>query len=301
MLLDGVASIALSSSDWTAVGSIGTALAALVALGSLLVARRKSRDEEAAQFRQRVQTFVVGVQPLLELLRDGSPLISAAWQAARSLRTQAGEEPTADSLRSLIGDSPAALTASVEGWGSSRPAAELRKAFAELKASGRELPGHMSLFWPVVVLLQNMVDDAYSNRLFIRLLTDTPAEHFISEHRDDDLDGLTRSIATHLHGNSAMYFTVRYEAALDAIQAFVEIAGEGFADLDTAALVQAGRAKTPITITTSKTYTGELRERVTRLSDLLPRETVRRLETEIDVIEGAISKDSALEHLSVQQ
>jgi hypothetical protein len=295
----GMIPLALSGEDWAAIGSLGTALSVFVAAVSLLIARGRSQESKAAQIRQRVQVFATATHRLVALLKEGSPLISAAWHTAHSLRTQAGEQATADGLRHLIGDSSAALTAAVEGWASSQPAAELRGAFAELMASGRGLPGYLSVFWPTAVLLQKMADDGYSNTIFIKLLTDEPAQQFVLAHGDDDLDALTRSLAAHLHGNASSYFLLRYKPALDGVLSFVDTAASALADLESGALVRADRAKLPITA--YETYTGELRDKTARLSGLLPPEALGRLDTEISVIEAAISKDSAIERAEAER
>jgi hypothetical protein len=298
-LVEYMVPTALSGNDWTAIGSLGTAVAALIALGSLLVARQTRQAAEAAQIRERVQAFATKIQHLFALLKDGSPLISAAWHTACSLRTQAGKQATGDSLRRLIGDSSSAVTAAIEGWASSPSSAELRALLAELIASDRGLSGHLSLFSPTAELVRGIVSDGYSDTLFIKLLTGEPAHQFASENPHDDLDGLTRSLAAHLQGNASAYFMLRYESALESIQSFVDIAASAIGDLESASLVRAARAKSPIA--TYPTHTEELRAKVERLKGILPRETLDRLAADVSVIEAAICKDAAMDRLDAEQ
>jgi hypothetical protein len=292
----GTALLGVSTDEWTAFGSLATAATVLIGVLSFFYERRSRRHEEAAQIRQRVQGFATAAQRVVELLKEGSPLISAAWHTASALRDQAGEQPTADALRELIGDPSAALTAAVEGWASSSAAGELRAAFADLTTAGRSLPGQLSLFWPVTVLLRRIADDAYSNGIFMRLLTGELASRFLDENPGEDLDSLTRSLAEHLHGNAAKYFIVRYEDGLLAIQAFIDTAAPTFADMRSSALLRAAQAAVPLT--PDDTYTEELRQRVAGLSALLPGTTVESLQRQVDSLERAISKDAAAERLA---
>lgn len=296
--------LALSITGWTIVGSLGTVVAVVVGAMSLSSERRRSkRDaadqvrEQADQIRQQIQTFATAVHRVVMLLNDGSALISAASLTARALRAQAGEQPAADSLRRLIGDPPTAVTAAVEGWTSSSAAEELRAALTEMMTAGREIPGDVHLFLPIAQMLKKIADDGYSSTVFIKLLTDEPARMFVNAHGDDDLDDLTRSLATHLHGNAAQYFVVRYSGALAGFQSFVDVAAPGLIDLESSVLVRVARARQ--STAHYKTYTDELRGGVARLRDLLPSETLDQLEVEIDVIQTAISKEAASEALDV--
>lgn len=183
----------------------------------------------------------------------------------------------------------------MEGWGSASAGDELRAAFADLVAAGRELSGQLSIFWPIAVLLRRMSDDGYSNVIFIRLLTDEPASQFLSEHQDEDWEGLVRALAEHLHGNAAGYFVVRYEPGLLEIQAFIDTAATAFAEMGSRALLRAAQAA--VSVTSDETYTEELRERVAGLASLLPAETAQRLSEQIARLERSVSKDAAAERL----
>lgn len=143
MWVSGMVPIGVSVDEWTAFGSIATAAALILGLLSLRYERRKGQHEEAALLRQRVQAFATAAQRVIDLLKDGSPLVGAAWYTACALRDQAGTDPTANDLRALIGDRPAALTAAVAGWDSSSAADELRAAFSDLTAAGRDLRGQL--------------------------------------------------------------------------------------------------------------------------------------------------------------
>jgi hypothetical protein len=286
----------ISSDQWTAIGSIGTALAALIALGSLFAAWRATREGEAARIREQVRTFASSIKRAVSLLRDGSPLISAAAHTASSLRHQAGPRATADDLRDLIGDHAAVVTAAVEGWTSSPASAELRSAFADLIAADENLSGDLTVFSPLAGVLRNLVADAYSSTIFINLLSDELAASFRAEHQDDDVEALTRALASHLHGNAAMYFTTRYELALGAIEAFVTTAAAGFAHLESGALGKAARRKTAVE--DSPTYTGEMRNELGALAGRLPTATLTSLAGNVDTMEAAISKDAARDRLA---
>jgi hypothetical protein len=166
-------------------------------------------------------------------------------------------------------------------------------------AAGRDLPGQLSLFWPIAVLLRGMADDGYSNSIFVRLLTDELATGFLNENPDQDLDGLTRALTKHLHGNAAMYFVARYDDGLLASQAFVETAATAFADMRSHVLLRAAQAK--VSLTTTDTYTDELRARVSGLRAALSVPVFERLNHEIDSLEREISKEAASARLDKER
>jgi hypothetical protein len=282
--------VAFSGTTWTAVGSIGTAIAVLVALGSLLFELRGRQRAEVARIREQVQTTAIQIRQFVPLIEDSAPLMDAAWRTALSVRAQAGSDPTANEMRAVIGQPVVALTAAVEGWATSPASDQLQQALASLSATGN-LTGHLSLLSPPGELLREIVRDGYSSWLFVRLLGDFPAQKFVSEHQEDDINALTRALTEHLQGNASLYFRVRYESALREIVAFVNTAATALIALKPRNLIHASRAKTTVSVEAS--FTQQLREGLAGLADTLPAEVVSSLQGKIDRIESSIDKETA--------
>jgi hypothetical protein len=288
---------AVTGTTWTAVGSIGTAIAAAIALGSLFLGWRGRQRAEAARIREQVQATAIRTRQFVPLIEDGSSLFDAAWHAAQSVRAQAGSEPTAAEMRAVIGEPVVALTAAVEGWATSPASGQLRQGLESLSAADN-LTGHLSLLSPPTELLREIVRDGYSLSLFIRLLDGFPARKFVSQHQqEEDIDSLTRALTEHLQGNAALYFRVRYEAALQVIVAFVNTAATAFADLSPRDLIVASRAKSAVSVDAS--FTQQLREGLAGVQGALPPAVITSLRSMVDQIESAIDRERAEEELKL--
>jgi hypothetical protein len=291
-----MATLAISGTDWTAIGSVATAIAAAVALVSLFYARRRQVADEAALIREQIRTFATRVQRAVGEIEGGSARVSAAWHAATSLRDQVGSRPTADDVRACIGNPAVARIASVQGWETSSFAAESRSQLSGLTGADRELRGHLGLFAPAAELLQRLADDGYSASVFVKLLTGEPAAKFVESHTDDDLDALTRSLARHLDANAELYFDMRYASSVSRLERFVDRAASAFIELEPAALVLAARARLPSG--TEPTLTAQLRARVKGLTGLLGQQLVDQLLDYVQQVEVSITKEAAEQRLA---
>ena len=301
--------IAISTNTWTAIGSVGTAAAVVVAGVSLWFERRSRKrteaaearervEDEAAQIREKVKAAASRTREVASQLEKGYALIDASWRCAQSIRAQAGDPPSVGAMRALVGDSGVALTAAVEGWVGSSAAAELRQAISSL-AAAEDVAGDLNLFSPIAEILRRIVTDGYPPLIFMRLLTEMPAEAFLEENKDEDVDALTRAVAVHLHGNASLYFITRYESALKAIVAFVGSAGGAMLALDPFQLVGANRAKSAESPELS--FTDQLREKLDGLERVLPASVITNLREELERIQVAIGRASAEARLAEMQ
>lgn len=273
-------------------------MAVLVALGSLLFELRGRQKIEAAQIREKVKVIAFRTRQLVAQLEAGFPLIDAAWHTAQSVRAQAGVEPTAAAMRAQIGDSGVMVTAAVEGWVTSSASAELREAIAALGAAD-DVAGDLNLFSPIAELLRRIVSDGYPPMIFIQLLVGQPAEAFVRENQDDDIDVLTRSLVVHLHGNSSLHFLARYQYALAAIVAFINTAALAVVNLEPRALVRANQAKSVGSPKVS--FTEQLREKLSALRGTFPDSVIAELAGDVEQIEATIDKASAEARLTQLQ
>jgi hypothetical protein len=91
----------LSSTDWTAVGSIFTAVAALIALGvGVLPYRQQSRLARASALRGLVRTVLHDSQEIYDLTIYASSVISDAQ--IRAFRSKLGQAVTSDTFRAYF-------------------------------------------------------------------------------------------------------------------------------------------------------------------------------------------------------
>jgi len=91
----------LSSTDWTAVGSIFTAVAALIALGvGVLPYRQQNRLARASALRGLVRTVLHDSQEIYDLTVYASSVISDAQ--IRAFRSKLGQAATAETFRAYF-------------------------------------------------------------------------------------------------------------------------------------------------------------------------------------------------------
>lgn len=293
--------LAFSTNTWTAIGSVATAIAVVVAAVSLWFERRSSKgaaaaqardniEDEAAQIRERVKMAAFRTQQVAGQLEVGNAIIDAAWHTAQSVRAQSGAEASADVMRAQIGDPAVALTATIEGWFTSAAAAELREALTALNAAD-DVAGDLNLFSPIAELLRRVVNDGYPPLIFMRLFLGPPAEIFLKEHQNDDVDALTRALAAHLHSNSSAYFLTRYQSALDSIVSFSQASAAAMVNLDPYTLVGANRAKAGES--PEVPITAQLREKLGALQGTFPDVVIAELAEYLQHIETDIDKASA--------
>jgi hypothetical protein len=288
---------------WTAVGSVGTAVGSLIALAAIAVkvvlSRRQRQDEQAARLREDIRALVVHAAALARTLRDGAPIIGAAWLARQRVQEALPAQADHRALQALLKEPGVGLSLAVVSWEQSPEANVLRAQVTALTEASRHLTGHLNVLSNAGELLVAIADDA--RRTFLRLLTDdTLQAMFIAKHRHlTDTGTLLNALAAHLHGNTALYFTARYQGALDALDALVTALAMALSDLGAAALATAAQAKSPIT---ADTRTGEMRRHLAALSaaGMLSASTAQRLEALVQQVESEIDREAAQARLSAQ-
>jgi hypothetical protein len=284
-------SLVMSVTPGPAIGSIGTAIAAVVAVLTLLALGRQSREGEAARIRERLRRFKTQLIRGAALLESGRPLIAAAWYTALTLRSRLGDPATGEDLRKALSDEATVLSASVIGWASSPATDELTAALNQLVAEQEFLSGDLNLVSSAGALVLGIADDGYSPVLFTRALSEEPLAIFLRENSQiQDVEALTRSVAGHVQSNAAAYFEIRYGEALRSIREFVGIAARAIGDLDSQTLVKLARARARLN-EGGDTYTGDMLAELEHVRTYLGGDDVQRLGELIREIELLVSKD----------
>jgi len=109
----------MNATQWTAVGSIGTAAAALIAVCAILiplyVARRKDDNERAARLRDAVITFADSTTRLITMFQHGLPFSGAAAAITDYIREQLPESATMEDVWRFIEYPPNGIRAADVG------------------------------------------------------------------------------------------------------------------------------------------------------------------------------------------
>lgn len=292
--------LGLTSSSWTAVGSLATAAAALVALAALLYQWHGRRQDEAAAIRARLGAFAAQMREFSRILRHGAPLISAASHTADWLRDQGGEDPTGENLRSLIAGGSAAAPAAIEGWSVARDARELRRALDTLSSLADAFPGDLGLLVSTVTLLRILLGSGYSSESFIGLLQGRSAQALVAAHPDDTVDELRQAIAEHLRRYATAAFVEFGQPVITNLVAFVTTVAGGFAALNSRKLLRVARAHPPlVNVDTTVDAQGNEREQhtlkdlriaVERVTSRVPSDLARQIDDCLKALEATFAK-----------
>jgi hypothetical protein len=151
-LLGGAMS--LSSTDWTALGSIFTAVAAFIALGVGIVPyRQQNRLARATALRGLVRTVFHDSQEIYDLTVYASSVIADAQ--VRAFRRQLGETATvADFLRYFFTDRAALAATSFVGACLDSPAySRLNVLWNDIDGTSAELRGPLRILYHAAVLI----------------------------------------------------------------------------------------------------------------------------------------------------
>lgn len=291
--------LGLTSAGWTAVGSLATAAAALVALAALLYQWHGRRQDEASVIRTRLAAFASEMREFSRALPEGAPLVSAASHTADWLRDQAGRDATADQLRSLIAGGSAALPAAVEGWSAAPDARALRRRLNSLSSLADGFPGYLGLLVPTVTLLRILLGSGYSSSSFLGLLQGRAAQEFGAAHPDDTVDELRRAVAQHLRSYASQAFLEFGQPLVTDLVSFVTTIAGGFAELDSGKLLRLARVKAPLVNVAPVDEQGheleqhalkELRVVVELVSSRVPPKLAVQVEDRLRVIEAAFAE-----------
>lgn len=286
---------------WTAVGSVGTATGSFITLATIistiLLYRRQQHDEHAARIREDIRAIVGAADALRRALRDGAPIIAAAWSARNVIQETLPPGADLRKVQALLTEQGVGLSVAVVSWERSSEAEALRGKVAALADASRCMTGHLNVLSTAGEMLVDIADDA--RMTFLRLLTEEEVmAMFLESHRHvTDPDLLLNALAIHLHGNTAMYFVTRYGEVLNTLDQLITELAFVLSNLSAPQLVSVATAKSVIT---TETRTDEMRSDLTALSRFMSRATQNKVANLIDDLEAGVSKDAARTRLERQ-
>jgi hypothetical protein len=190
--------------------------------------------------------FMGATSRLVQLLEDGSPLISASWYAADAIRERLSGSPSVDEVVSLLSQKGVGLSIGVVSWGKSPEAASLRDALAEQLTAGKRLTGNLNAVSEAGDLLQSMAQDM--NMTFIRLLDEPQLMSMFLRDAGHitEVGPFLGELATNLHGNTGIYFTMRYSEAIKLLNEVISLMTAAVVELGAEELISIARAKSPL-------------------------------------------------------
>lgn len=144
----------LSSTDWTALGSIFTAIAAIIALlVGILPYRQQNRLARATALRGLVRTVLHDSQEIYDLTAYASSVIPDAQ--VRAFRAQLGLTATADDFRKFFFTDRSVLVAtSFIGASLDSPAyTRLNELWNDIDRTSAELPGRLRILYDAAALI----------------------------------------------------------------------------------------------------------------------------------------------------
>lgn len=220
-----------STTAWlSAIGSISTGLAAVIALIAIIITiRSNSADRErtsAAEVRRNLSMLAQESEVLSRLLDDGSPLIVGSRHITKELEARLGPTPTPDTLWAhLRNDKPMMLSVAITGWSWSELSKRIDDLLANLRRISVGLYGQVSLLRYPVELYDGIANDAYSGMIFFRMLTD--ANHILlqDERNEKSVPEILSALAGELQSNAAAYYAACYQEVSTDIDAFRSTCG----------------------------------------------------------------------------
>lgn len=290
----------MSAAFWTAVGSLATAAAALVALVSYVQGNKKShRDRtelEARDYRTRIGAFSTAASNLTDAIQNGTDHVMAARYTALDLRSRVPSGASASDLWRLIDDGPQALSAAVAGWravdSDSFPDSIAARRL-DFRIAAKNLPGRLGGLAAVGALIRNLETDTTGQ--FMKLLSDGGAalKALISATTADEV---AQGIEDRLQADVATYIVVRYEDALNMIDEYVTRLAGALTELSDTELNRVARQRTEAGAA-AETYTDEIRVGLGELTAVLSTEALAELDALVSGIERSITVEAAAERL----
>jgi len=198
----------------TAIGSIGTAIAAFVALIAFVVSihfqNKESTYRESALIRQNIEQYSHQYKRLSNRLNDGSALLMGVESIAKELQNRLDSESTKDDILSYFPEDDSMnmsiLILSVVGWNKSILSNELREIQENLRRDSYKFTGYISVLRWSGMLMDRIVDDAYSSVIFVKVLRSHPFKSIFRKENEKEenmrtiLDNFTNLLSSSVTG-----------------------------------------------------------------------------------------------------
>ena len=282
-------------------GAIATAMAVGIAAAEYWRSKKENHaqleHEMAVQLRTNLNEVVRITGDVVEIMREGTPLIMASASIARTFRQRLGDQATAtmflDKLRQIPVEEnhdPFVLLAVVDGWTSSihtQQLAEIINRLNDLSSPLHEINAIRTLPF-IIELLNDIAHDSYSPvPLFTRLLSKEPLAIFIEENKNEsDITQLENKLSFFLFGNSSMYFALRYSKSITYLRDFVQQLSNIVSKWDDSKITK--MSKKPIVKINTSTKTGDMKEMIKELD--VSQDEKNTLHDLINNIEKSIAK-----------
>lgn len=286
----------------TAIGSIATAVAAIVALVTFIAALRQRQAEilreTANSIRKNLFTIVQESEGLYDVLRSGNPLLIGAHEVAAEYGQRLGPSATPEDFWRYLGkDDQLMLSVSVNGWHRAKQTDMVDESVRRLKNSSTSFRGNLSVIRYAIELLDRIINDAYSPMIFVTILQKASDIAMRQYRAETSLPALVNSLSNELMSSSAGYFAARYYNSIRLIKEFIESMSYSISDLDDAEIVSVTKDKTR-EIERMPYITDKMRTLLEKMEGPLTDEAFKELTTLIDKIEHSISKESAASELT---
>src|ERR1044071_6841843 len=155
----------------TAISSIATAIAAMIALVTFVHAAKQKQAEvlreNANEVRKNLFIIVQESEGLYYLLKGGDILLVGAHEVALEYGRRLGRNATKDDFWKYLGkDDQLMLSVSVNGWHHAKQTEAVFDSMGRLKNIGASLRGDLSVIRYTLELLDRIINDAYSAMVF---------------------------------------------------------------------------------------------------------------------------------------
>lgn len=235
----------MNATEWTAVGSIGTAAAALIAVGAILVplyvTRRRNNSERAARLRDAITTFAESTQRLTASFEDGSYFALVAAAITDYIRQQLPESATVDDAWQFLGDPRNGLRAALVGLANA-PASAATPEQEATQITAHDFVGQLDLLSSAGQMFYRTVEGG-TRAVFVRLFESVPVELFKQKDKSTSVHELLWNLASALHSNSALVFVSQGFGVLQELNSIIGTVAAALRRLDTAQLLRAARSK----------------------------------------------------------
>ena len=278
------------------VGSIGTAIAAVIALFTFVYAinsgQRQLDSRDAMEIRHNLVQFAQVSNLLTTRLGDGSALIMGAASIVEELEDRLGSSATRDDLLNYFrGDSCKAgseLSLAVVGWTKSDLSKELYRVQESHRQLSSGLGGYLSVLHEVGELNDEIVNDSYSARIFNRVLKLDETMTFLNDKKGSELlRNNLDALRNFLGSQAAGYYVERYGKASEKINEFIQEIVESFTSLSDKDLI--GLSREAVTVS-GKTKTEQMRTLLEGIKPRLENDRYESLLSTLGLIERYVGK-----------
>jgi len=285
----------------TAISSIATAIAAIIALFTFIHAAKQKRAdvlrENANDVRKSLLMIVQESEGLNYLLKGGDILLIGAHEVALEYGRRLGPNATKDDFWKYLGkDDQLMLSVSVNGWRHAKQTESVYESMRRLKNIGASLRGDLSVVRYALELLDRIVNDAYSAMIFVTIMQKASPAIMKEYKSEESLNALINNLSNELMSNAAAYFATRYYNSIKLLKDFIELFAYGIADLDDNEVLAVMKGKTR-EIERMPYITDKMKTLLEKVETTLPKEVYKELEKLVDKIQHSISKESARKEL----